>query len=253
MKNIEIKKLVMRYAIISVVASVVVSNLVIGGFGIARAANEDGELTISGSAKAIASLYKELAAEIGFGAQTAVWDDEVISTYNSFCLTTDEDNNSSYQNCTREFVGLSMTNATDTILSVKNTWGQTVFACDQNFFFMGTASTTLFAYAGTSTVSSIPLGTVAANIPQSLFSPEYAYSPTSGAVDVFVSSVAATGTRYIPSGAGSCIPVREGEYYVANVRATSDSVAATSTADVGLSEIIASVTFKTMSTSTQTW
>lgn len=253
-------------------AVVLVSGLV-GVVGAVKANNDNGDVTISGSAQAIIELFK--GNDLVAGSQSATFDEEVITKINSLCLATDQDGNPTYQNCEREFigmVGISSGTATSTPLIVKNTWAQPLCFSDLKIIGQGLASSSIFAWYGTSTepnpFTSDPVTYATATLDTTHGALAAGLRLQSGLVNGIITNASTTLSANFRSGddyvnnAFNNLPevcIAEGEYFTGLVRAEDPKNAATSTSstgadsasDVGLTEIVVSVKARLYSTSTQ--
>jgi len=258
MKKKKVQVSSFRMLCISLAVSIVV--LGVGGGFIARAS--DGGLILK--LKAVGEFLRILdKTDVNvlpgkdLGSQEASTDDKQISKFNSIALATDPTTaaNSDYQNFIEQYVGLvgSGTTATNTPISVKNTWNQTVYATAW-VRTIGAATGTIFAWSGTSTVES-ELKTTASSTLNNDFGSLFAGRPIYANIDNQI--IKSTRTTSTPSEVNvsfieqGMIPVKAGEYVSVMVRMNDLGTAVGTISQRGASDVMAGIDIYGYSTSTQ--
>lgn len=249
-----------KMLVLSLVGAVLVSAAVSG----VTVRASDG-LTVLDKVLQLLQLAKEVdslpsnTGEASVGAQAATSDDVTIAKFNSLALVTDPTNsaNSNYQNFHLEYVGFvgQVGNATNTPLSVKNSWAQTVYAKDAWAKCIGSPSSTIYAFAGTSTVPSSPeiftsTSSTLKNFSQ-LLSGDVMRTNESGSI--VHSSMTSSTVGGFAQGAHNrigIVPVKQAEYFNIFLRSDEGANLATSTATRGCTDIMVGVTIEGHSTST---
>lgn len=168
-------------------------------------------------------------------------DDVQTANFNNLALQTNSDSGKSgYVNAVFEYMDTTNGAASTTPISIKNTWAQDVVAEWALVLPVGTPTTTIAFYAGTSTLSGVAYNATTA-LPTCLMNGKLVVTSTR----MLVSSLDPAGTGVEK---GSCI-VRPDEYFLLYQRSTDPRWAVTTTADTG-ADYKFSVRIRVISTST---